>query len=189
MTAPALQIRESTSGDFATIMDVETRAFGYDKEAGLVAALLADPTAVPTVSLLAFDREEPVGHILFTRAFLDGLDDQPMIHVLAPLAVTPEYQRRGVGGQLIDAGIRMLKERGSHLVFVLGHKEYYPRHGFRPDAGAQGYPAPYPIPDEVADCWMVQPVSDRGFGVGQGKVRCCDELNKPQHWRDDEADR
>ena len=72
-----------------------------------------------------------------------------MMHILAPLAVVPEYQGVGVGGELIRHGIEQLKAMGSQTVFVLGHAAYYPRHGFEPCAGDKGYPAPYPIPRRI----------------------------------------
>ena len=59
-----IQIRESVANDFNHIMEVEKQAFGYDKEAKLVADLLSDHTAQPIVSLLAFHKDEPVGHCL-----------------------------------------------------------------------------------------------------------------------------
>ncbi|NDV64879.1 GNAT family N-acetyltransferase [Bacteroides sp. 224] len=190
MTYPKnIQIRETNANDFNDIMTVEKQAFGYDKEAQLVAKLLADKTAEPIVSLLAFHQGEAVGHILFTRAYFDNQETQPMMHILAPLAVKPEYQRQGIGGMLIKAGIEKLQEKGSNLVFVLGHAEYYPKYGFLPDAARLGYPAPYPIAEEYSDYWMVQAIGPKGFEVGKGKMRCCDELNKPEHWRDDESDR
>lgn len=184
-----IQIRETIASDFNHIMEVEKLAFGYDKEAKLVAELLADNTAEPIVSLLAFYKEEPIGHILFTRTYFSEQQEQPMMHILAPLAVKPECQRQGIGGMLINTGIEILRKKGSNIVFVLGHKEYYPKYGFIPDANRLGYPAPYPIPEEYSDCWMVQPISPEGFEIGKGKIKCCDELNKPEHWRDDESDR
>ena len=184
-----IQIRETNTNDFNDIMTVEKQAFGYDKEAQLVAELLADKTAEPLVSLLAFYQGEAIGHILFTRAYFDNQEAQPMMHILAPLAVKPEYQRQGIGGMLIRAGIEKLREKGSNLVFVLGHLTYYPTYGFIPDAAKLGYPAPYPIAEEYSDYWMVQAISPKGFETGKGKIRCCDELNRPEHWRDDESDR
>lgn len=184
-----IQIRETNTGDFNDIMQVEEKAFGYHKEAQLVADLLGDKSAEPMVSLLAFYQGEAVGHVLFTRAYFQGQPESPMMHILAPLAVKPEFQRQGIGGMLIKVGVQRLREIGSNLLFVLGHKEYYPKYGFMPQASRLGYPAPYPIPDEFSDCWMVQPVSESGFQVGQGTIRCADELNKPEHWRDDEADK
>jgi putative acetyltransferase len=183
-----IQIRETTADDFDAIMEVETMAFHYDKEAQLTADLLADETGEPMVSLLAFYKEEAVGHILFTQACFDGQTEQPMMHILAPLAVKPEYQRQGVGRMLIKAGIKKLRAIGSNIVFVLGHKEYYPKHGFISDADSLGYPAPYPIPDEFRDCWMLQTISPKGLEVGKGTIKCCDAMDKPEHWRDEESD-
>lgn len=184
-----IQIRETNTSDFDDIMNIEKQAFGYDKEAKLVAELLNDRTAEPIVSLLAFHNNKAIGHILFTRAYVEGIEEDPMIHILAPLAVRPEYQRQGIGNLLIKTGIQLLQEKGTHLIFVLGHKEYYPKYGFIPNAKRLGYPAPYPILDEYADCWMVLPISEKGFNVGKGKIKCSKILNEPEHWRDEESDR
>lgn len=184
-----IHIRETNTDDFNDIMTVEKQAFGYDKEAKLATDLLADRSADPMISLLAFYKDEAIGHILFTRAYFDSQKTQPMIHILAPLAVKPEYQRQGIGGLLIKVGIERLQEIGSNLVLVLGHKEYYPKYGFIPHAAKLGYPAPYPILEEYSDCWMVQAISPEGFEAGKGKIKCCNELNKPEHWRDEESDR
>jgi putative acetyltransferase len=49
---------------------------------------------------------------------------------LAPVAVQPERQRRGIGTELAKRGIEMLRSRGCPFIIVLGHPEYYPRFGF-----------------------------------------------------------
>jgi putative acetyltransferase len=184
----AITIRESGADDFASIMDVEKQAFGYEKEAALVAELLQDASALPLLSLLAFDGDVAIGHILFTRARFRGQESPPLMHILAPLAVRPEYQKKGVGGQLIKTGLDLLRQRGSVLVFVLGHKEYYPRFGFQPYAARLGFPPPYPMPEENAGYWMVQSLSPNGLSGSRGTINCADTLDKPQHWRDDEND-
>lgn len=180
-----IQIKETGINDFDSIMTVEEQAFGYDKEAILTANLLKDPTAEPTLSLLAFDKNNPIGHILFTRVYMNEMTfNQPLIHILAPLAVIPEYQKQGIGGLLINEGIKQLKEMDSEMVFVLGHMEYYPKYNFIPDAGKLGYTAPYPIPDKFANAWMVQSLNPNGLVIKKGKVICANELNKPEHWRE-----
>lgn len=191
MNKNEITIRETNSNDFSHIMEVEKSAFGYDKEARLVAELLCDKTAQPLLSLLAFDNEEAVGHILFTRAYFENIGEQPMMHILAPLAVIPTYQRQGIGGMLINAGLGLLKEMGSTLVFVLGHKEYYPQYGFMQNAQGMGYFTPYPdpMPEEYADYWMVKSLLKDGFETNKGRIRCADTLNRPEHWREDEEDR
>lgn len=182
-------IRETTIADLDAIMEIQKQAFGYDKEARLVTQLLNDETAKPFVSLLAFDKEVAIGHILFTRAYFSGKEVSPMMHILAPLAVKPAYQRQGIGGMLIKEGLHLLQAMGSEVVFVLGHKEYYPKYGFTTHAAHLGYLPPYPMPEENGVYWMVQPIGPTGYEVGKGNVKCCDELNKPEHWRNEESDR
>ena len=180
-----IQIRETGINDFSAIMEVEEWAFGYVKEAKLTADLLKDKTAEPVLSLLAFDEDKAVGHILFTRAYINEMTTtQPLVHILAPLAILPEYQKQGIGGLLINEGLKRLKAKGSKMVFVLGHTEYYPKFGFIPDAKRIGFSAPYPIPEKHVNAWMVQSLNPEGFLINKGKVICANQLNQPQHWQE-----
>lgn len=173
-------------GGHGAIVQVEATAFGHDKEAQLTEALLADPTARPTLSLLAFHEQRAVGHVLFTRVTLDapGSEQQPLLHILAPLAVVPSHQKQGIGRQLIQTGLEHLRQSGSEMVFVLGHIGYYDRFGFLPDAASHGYPAPFPNPAEFAAAWMVQPLQPSGLTTQKGRVVCADALNHEEHWRE-----
>jgi len=146
-------------------------------------ALLADPTAKLVLSLMAFVEGEPAGHILFTKARLLGCSREVAVSFLAPLAVVPKFQRRGVGGALVKEGLERLSRSGVELVFVVGHPGYYPRHGFA-QAGKLGFETPYPFPEEHADAWMVCALRPGVLGVVSGRVVCCDVLNKPELWRE-----
>ncbi len=178
-----VEIREASTSDLNAVLHVERLAFGHDKESRLVRDLLNDPSAKPVLSLLAFDGHQALGHVLFTSARLAKSQLSPSIMLLAPLAVTPDAQRQGIGGKLISRGLLLLAESGVDLVFVLGHPEYYPRHGFQP-AGRLGFEAPYPIPDEHADAWMVQSLRPGIIDSLSGKIVCADALNRPEHWRE-----
>lgn len=184
MTANNIEIRDASKSDFSDVMQVEKEAFGDEKEAILVSQLLEDESAEPIISLLAFKEDEAVGHILFTRATIDGNGSSPLIYLLAPLAIKPEYQRQGIGGMLINEGLKKLKGIGAQMVFVLGHENYYPKYGFKQDAGSMGFLAPFPIPEEHADAWMVYPLSSGSIDAFKGRVVCADALNKPEHWRE-----
>lgn len=174
-------IRRSESADLGDILRINTEAFGQDEEAKLVRDLLEDATARPLLSLLAFEDEIPVGHILFTRVSVGDKDTTPSAAILAPLAVKPAAQGRRVGGHLIRVGLALLAEEGVELVFVLGHPAYYPRYGFRP-AGVLGFEAPYPIPPEHAGAWMVQELKPGVIDTIAGKVCCADALDHPELW-------
>lgn len=183
MTTGNFTFHITDESDTRDIREVETRAFGYSKEACLVASLLEDESARPALSLLARHEGQAIGHILFTRATFKGEIESPLMHILAPLAVIPEYQGKGVGGLLIRTGLEHLRLMGSQCVFVLGHATYYPRHGFEPYAGDKGYPAPYPIPEEHKACWMMQSLSAQPF-YRTGHIQCAQALMKPEHWRE-----
>jgi putative acetyltransferase len=176
-------IREASASDLSDVLCVESEAFGRDEEARLVRELLADPSAKPVLSLLAYKHNRAVGHILFTRAQLADSEETLSSVILAPLAVVPGVQKQGIGGQLIHQGLKHLNEAGTDLVFVLGHPEYYPRYGFEP-AGRLGFEAPYPIPDKHANAWMVQALRPGLIGSVSGRVLCADAMNKPEYWRE-----
>ena len=101
--------------------------------------------------------------------------------ILAPLAVIPDDQSKGIGGRLITEGMRRLAASGVDQVFVLEHPGYYPRFGFHP-AGLHGLAASYPIPAENADAWMVQDLGSGLLGQVHGRVICADALDKPEYW-------
>jgi putative acetyltransferase len=174
-------IVEATDADLEDVLSVEGQAFGGDAVADLVRDLVDDPSAQPLLSLLAMDGGRPVGHIMFTAARLEGAPREVRISILAPLAVVPDAQRMGVGGNLIASGVERLGAAGVELVFVLGHPEYYPRHGFVP-ASRLGLVAPYRISPE--DAWMVRALRAGVSGSVRGTIACAEAMNRPEHWRE-----
>jgi len=178
-----VEIVKASPSDTEAVLAVERVAFGQDDEADLVRELLSDPSARPLLSLLAWDDDRPVGHVLFTSARLDGAPDAGPVAILAPLAVVPDAQRRGVGGALVERGLQQLGGSGVGLVFVLGHPSYYPRHGFRP-AGVLGFDPPFPMAEEDADAWMVRGLRADVVDTLAGTVVCADSMNRPEHWRE-----
>ncbi len=184
MNIKEIHIRQTNSNDLEDIIKVENLAFGSIEESDLVKNILNDPTSYPVLSLLAFYKNEAVGHILFSKATIENNSDQSKIHILAPLAVIPKYQKMGIGGLLTKTGIEMLREKGTEIVFVLGHMDYYPRYGFTPDAKSLGFPAPYPIPEQFANAWMLMPLTPSGVKIAKGKVKCSEALDKPEYWRE-----
>jgi putative acetyltransferase len=178
-----MRVRTALPHDRAAVLAVQAAAFPTPAEAELVAALLDDPSAQPVVSLIAEADDRPIGHVLFTRAAVRSDGIIVPASILAPLAVVPEAQRRGVGQALIRAGIEALSALDIGLVFVLGHIDYYPRAGFRP-ALPFGLRAPYDIDPAVADAWMVRETRAGLLGAVQGTVRCADALMHAELWRE-----
>lgn len=177
-------IREAKQSDYDDIMTVERLAFGSEEEAELTSNLINDSSAAPILSLLGYDGTKAVGHILFTRARIKSASNSPSIYILAPLAIIPEYQNMGIGKQLIVEGLRILTDMKVELVFVLGHIKYYPKAGFIVNATNLGYPAPYPIPEIVADAWMVQELVEGSINKYNGQIACCDAMDDEKYWRE-----
>ena len=142
-------VRPETASDRDAVRRVHATAFTTPEEAALVDALRAG--ASPLVSLVADEAGDVVGHVLFSPV---TLPDHPQLRLmgLAPLAVLPERQRRGVGAALTRAGLERCREIGVGAVVVLGHPAYYPRFGFvRADAFGIGCP----FVDAPSDAWML----------------------------------
>lgn len=181
-----LLTRDAVTADAAAIAAVVHAAFGPAEGAEiseLVTALMADPSAQPLLSLVTTHDDQVVGHVLFTHTRLEPAHTAARSAILAPLAVHPTQQGRGHGGQLIADGLMRLASAGTALVFVLGYPAYYSRHGFVP-ASPHGLAAPYPIPAEHADAWMVQALRPNILGQVRGQVRCAAALDDPRYWRE-----
>lgn len=138
-----MQIRPEQPGDFAAVRAVHSAAFDRPAEADLVAALRAQ--AGPIISLVADADGSIAGHICFSRVTLSGHAGLAIMG-LAPMAVLPAAQRRGIGSALVRGGLDRCTQHGCCAVVVLGHPEYYPRFGFVPASGF-GIRSEYDVPD------------------------------------------
>jgi putative acetyltransferase len=174
-------VRPARAEDTAGLLGVERAAFGGNDEADLVAALLVDPSATPLINLVAETDATVIGHALFTHAVVQTADGDFDSTILAPLAVAPVAQGKGVGQTLCREGISAAERLGIGLVFVLGHIGYYPKVGFRP-ALPHGLEAPYPIDPAVADAWMVLETRPGLIGSVRGTILCADAMMHPEMW-------
>lgn len=147
-------IRPEEPSDMAAIRFVNEQAFGGSGEANAIDALRARGAA--TLSLVAVIDNRVVGHLFFTPAVIESPDRSWAAIGLAPLAVLPEYQRRGIGSALMDAGLEECRRLGWERVIVLGHPDYYPRFGFE-RASRYAVRFEFEAPDEACMILALQP--------------------------------
>lgn len=121
--------------DKQRISKVLIAAFGTEKRNEItdnVASLLADPSAQPSLSLVAAVNDHVVGYILITKARIRHFRQIEASVILATLSVHPKYQNQGIGGRINKEGLKHLKTIVIDLVFVLGHPTDYSTYGFAP---------------------------------------------------------
>lgn len=157
-----IKIRLENPEDYAQVFQVNLLAFETQAEANLVDKLRQ---AQPYISLVAEIGKKIVGHIFFSPMFFEcGKTD---FLGLAPMAVLPEFQNQGIGSQLVREGLRIAAQEGATAVFVLGHKDYYPRFGFEV-AKTRGFSCEYPVPDEL---FMVLELQQGSLTGKQGLIK------------------
>jgi putative acetyltransferase len=122
------EIRVEQTVDRESIRHVNQQAFGGDDEANLVDAL-RDGGFVE-VSLVAETDGQVIAHILFSRVKVITKIGTVDALSLAPMAVLPEHQRKGIGTRLLWDGFDACKKLGHRIVLVLGHPKFYSEFGF-----------------------------------------------------------
>ena len=149
---PELQIRPQLPADLPLIEAVNAAAFA--DHGGTAAFDRFREERDDIISLVATLDGQVVGHVLFSPVVMETPDGKVEGMGLGQLAVNPEHQNQGVGTKLSEHGISQLRKASCPFIIVIGHAAYYPRFGFLP-AGERGFSAPYPIPEEHAEAWMV----------------------------------
>ena len=160
-----IEVRPELEVDSYAIHRVNEMAFGRINEADLVEALRQ--AATPKISLVAVQDGGIVGHIFFSPVSVESDTGLFTALGLAPMAVLPEYQRRGIGSELVREGLKACGQIGCDLVFVVGHPDYYPRFGFKP-ARQLGFDCEYAVPDDV---FMVAELKPGAARARNGMVR------------------
>lgn len=159
-----IRVREEREWDFPAIFRLVESAFeGMEesdhREQFLVERLHRSGTYVPQLSLVAESEEgEVAGYVLLTEVDIvegeekgDGEKSESAKSVkslgVAPLAVRPDYQGQGIGGMLLKEAHRIAAALGYGSAVLLGHKDYYPRFGYR-RAAEFGIKFPFDVPEE-----------------------------------------
>ena len=123
-------IRHESIADRDTIRSLTARAFSglpfSDGTEALVIDALREASAL-ALSLVAVLHEQIVGHVAFSEV---GPPAQSGWLALGPVSVEPSLQRRGVGSQLIEAGLQAIREQGAKGCVLVGDHRYYRRFGF-----------------------------------------------------------
>jgi len=165
-------IRKENPSDHNRVIELTVKAFetleiSNHNEGKLVDTLRKAPTFSEELSLVAELNGQVVGHILFTPIRIENGQEKFESLILGPVSVLPEFQKMGIGGQLIRAGHQKAKELGFQSVILLGHPHYYPRFGYKP-ASTWGIKSPIPLPSD--DVFMAVELTEEALTNVSGTV-------------------
>ncbi len=142
----SIRIRSETPADAPVIEALTVRAFldaahTSHTEQHIVNALRE--AGKLAISLVAETDGAMIGHVAVSPVALS--DGATGWFGLGPISVLPEFQRRGVGSQLMREALGTLRERGAAGCVVLGEPAFYGRFGFNaePNLLLAGVPAEY----------------------------------------------
>jgi putative acetyltransferase len=122
-----MKIRKLTTENRAKVYALLSCAFpGSAYEAALVQKLHENDR--PLHEWVCIHTNRVVAYIAFSNAYHG--EDICGLH-LAPMAVTPEFQKQGTGSELLKFALRQDAIK-SQTLFVLGEPRYYKKFGFEP---------------------------------------------------------
>ena len=167
--------------DVSAIGMVIEKAF-CDEENKLIMNLvveLSEETISPSIkSLVAEVDNQVIGYVSYSPILLKS-DSSIVGYILAPLAVSPEHQKQGVGSNLINFGIDMLTKDGVGVLLVYGDPAYYGRFGFKEEIGHSFLP-PYPL--QYPFGWAGMMLNKNPIPNTSIKFECVTALSKPELW-------
>jgi putative acetyltransferase len=132
-----ITLRPAEPGDAAAVADVATQAFGRPDEARIIAELEKDGDV--WLHVVAVMDGKVIGQALFYHL---GVFEKLSALGLGPMSVDPWVQRQRIGMSMVRYGLDACERAGAPIVFVLGHKDYYPKMGFSAEA-TNGFESPW----------------------------------------------
>lgn len=160
-------------------MSVFTSSEG-DAEGKLIGNLASELSSVidneDIVCIGAFDKESIIGAIFFTRL---KFTQDILIYMLAPVAVTTNYQGKGVGKRLINYGLNKLKDRGVAVVITYGDPAFYSKVGFQP-LSETVIQAPLKLSMPLG--WLGQSLVKGSIPKIHKRPQCVEAFNDSAYW-------
>lgn len=165
MIAPSPTIRTESEADRGPVSRLLSDVFSAN-EAGLVDDLRRDGDLL--LGLVAEIAGEVVGYVALSRAVIDTDGVWSPVVVFGPIAMSEPYRHQGIGTALTEAGLRLVREAGETVVFVLGDPGYYSCFDFA-SGPARAFASPWS--DEAGDAHMVLELLPGALAGMRGTLR------------------
>ncbi|WP_135382576.1 GNAT family N-acetyltransferase [Vibrio tasmaniensis] len=183
-----MKFRQHDSSEIEAITQLFTQTFtdsegeNEGKTVGKLAKSLL--TTTDSAELLCFVAEDDsiesdsiiVGAIIFTPL---SFDDETKAYLLSPVAVSTLVQKRGIGQQLINFGLEVLKQQSVELAVTYGDPSYYSKVGFE-QITVEQIPAPFEL--SYPHGWIAQSLIGGEIKVTSKQSSCVEALAQPEYW-------
>ena len=117
------------------------------------------------------------GAIIFSRLHVPN--DHRSVFLLAPVAVAPDQQGKGVGQSLLRYGLSEMRREGADVAVTYGDPAYYGKVGFKP-VTTETVPAPRPL--QMPEGWLAQSLNDAPLDPIKGPAHCAAAIDDPAYW-------
>ena len=176
-----MDIRLAQETVLDSILKVIETAFSDEENKvimNLVQELHQETTSPSIKSLVAEVENQVIGYVSYSPIYIKS-DPSISGYILAPLAISPEHQKTGVGSNLINAGIDMLTKDGVSVLMVYGDPNYYGKFGFKEEIGHSFVP-PYAL--QYPFGWTGMMLNETAVPEQPIQFECVAALSKPELW-------
>lgn len=143
----------------------------------LATNLMETPPAGDLFVFSNYEDQSLAGCIMFSRLTYE--QDDRAVFLLAPVAVRPDRQNKGMGQKLISFGLNELRRNGIDLVLTYGDPNYYSKVGFQQISQDLARP---PLKLDHPFAWQGQSLCGSTIAPLSGPSRCAKALDKPELW-------
>jgi predicted N-acetyltransferase YhbS len=129
-----------------------------------------------TICLGVYESETLIASIFFTRL---KFNNSIQVYMLAPVAVSTEYQGKGIGQALINYGLNELRKRSTSVVVTYGDPSFYSKVGFQ-ELSENVIQAPLKL--SMPFGWLGQSLTGEPIPTINERPLCVKEFNDPVYW-------
>lgn len=166
-----IELRREQSSDYSKTENVTREAFWNHyspacSEHYLLHIMRDCPAFVPELDVVAVCDGKIVGNVVYMKSVIRA-DNGNSYEVLSlgPISVLPEYQRKGIGGRMIEYTRDIARRMGFAAILLCGDPDYYSRQGFL-SAETFGIRTE---DNMYADALQVCPLSERAMSGMKGR--------------------
>ncbi len=142
----------------------------------LVSDLITKTKKDDLIGCIAVNHESIIGCIFFSRFVVP---DGQTAFILSPVAISTNFQSKGIGQQLINYGLNHLKSLDVGLIFTYGDPAFYSKTGFK-HISESVVKAPFKLSQPTG--WLAQSLDGSSISAMRGSTKCVEALNDQKFW-------